>query len=143
MTHTPETTPRDTTRTTTADARTARGFALALPPIAYAAAALAILQTVLGIVLVGGGWGVITVHTVVAVLLLLSLIVATIAAGVLGAQVKNWGVFAHALTMAVLALVQYALGEMGARWVHVVLGVVLLLGIVSLATLARKRVRAA
>ena len=51
----------------------------------------------------------------------------------------NKGIFMHAASMAVLALVQVGLGEMGLRSVHMAVGVLFLVGAVALATLSYRK----
>jgi hypothetical protein len=51
----------------------------------------------------------------------------------------NKGLFMHAAGMAVIAMVQIALGEMEIREVHMAVGVLFLVGSVALATLAFRK----
>ena len=49
------------------------------------------------------------------------------------------GVFFHALSLPILAVIQIGLAQGGLKWVHVVVGVVYLLAVVGLWTMLRRR----
>ena len=100
-------------------------------------AALALLQTVLGFIIVSGSW--VTWHGDTGYLAFVVSLVAAVAAFLWMRRSGNKGLFMHAVSMAVLFLVQIGLAEMDLKWVHVVLGVLLLVGSAALATLAYRK----
>ncbi|AXH95559.1 hypothetical protein [Ornithinimicrobium avium] len=110
---------------------------LTLQLSALVTAGLALLQTVLGFVIVSGSW--VSWHGDVGYLTFVVSLVAAVAAFLWMRRSGNKGIFMHAAGMAVLFLVQVGLAEMELKWVHVVLGVLLLLGSAALATLAYRR----
>lgn len=65
--------------------------------------------------------------------------VAAVAAFLWMRESGNKGLFGHAVSVAVLAILQVGLAEMGQVWVHVGLGVAYLLAAVSLFTLAARK----
>ncbi|AOG28015.1 hypothetical protein JMX53_06985 [Cutibacterium avidum] len=81
-------------------------------------------------------------HAGFGYLTLASGIVAAVAAVLWKRRGGPAGVMGHALGMAVLLVIQFALGEVGhpVKWVHVALGVVIVLGLVGLPmSLSRKK----
>ncbi|NNG20823.1 hypothetical protein HJ590_14880 [Naumannella sp. ID2617S] len=103
----------------------------------------AVVQTGLGIALAVGSTGGLQIHSVVAMVTLLAAVVAGVAAGLWSRRGGNTGLMMHALSVAVLAVVQFGLGEAHVRTVHIVLGVVFLVAAVALATLAYRKPYAA
>lgn len=67
------------------------------------------------------------------------MVVAAVAAFLWSRGTGDKGLFMHAAGMAVLAVVQIALGEMHLREVHMATGVLFLVGAVALATLSLRR----
>lgn len=65
--------------------------------------------------------------------------VAAVAAFVWSRRSGNKGLFMHAAGMAVIALVQVGLGEMGVRGAHMAIGVLYVVGIIALATLSLRK----
>lgn len=84
-----------------------------------------------------------TVHVVVGLVTLIAGIVATIAAFINKTRGGNPGLAFHVLGTTVLILVQYGLGEMMSSFalviVHMVLGLVILLSAIGMATLAYRK----
>ncbi|MFK5633913.1 MULTISPECIES: hypothetical protein [unclassified Ornithinimicrobium] len=98
-------------------------------------ALLGVLQTVLGFGWVSmPGW-----HGTLGNVTFVVALLAAVFAFLWMRRSANKGLFMHAAGMAVLALVQIALGEMEIREVHMATGVLFLLGSVALATLAFRK----
>lgn len=102
---------------------------------ALVAALLAVLSTVSGFrwIDLGDNHGILGNISFVVILL------AAITAFVWARRSHNTGLLMHAAGMAVIALVQIALGEMEIRLVHQVLGVLYLVGVLALVTLAFRK----
>ena len=98
-------------------------------------ALLAVWQTVVGFGWVDGGGQ----HGNVGNATLVVALVAAVAAFLWSRASGNKGLFMHAAGMAVLALVQIALGEMSLAGVHMAVGVLFLVGAVALATLSFRK----
>lgn len=108
-----------------------KGFLFA----SWATTALLVVQLVLGIVVLSndsspaahGGVGYVT-------------LVAAIVAAYFGWQLSqtdgNKGLFYHAVSMPILMIVQIGLGSMGVKWVHVVLGFLIVIGVIGMAVRA-------
>lgn len=110
---------------------------LTLQISALLVALLAVVQTVLGFIIVSGSW--VTWHGDTGYLTFVVSLVAAVAAFLWMRSSGNKGLFMHAVSMAVLFLVQVGLAEMDLKWVHVVLGVLLLVGSLALATLSYRK----
>lgn len=110
---------------------------LTLQIAAALAALLAVVQAVLGLMIVGGTW--VGEHGTIGNLTFVVALVAAVAAFLWSRRSGNKGLFMHAAGMAVIALAQVALGEMGLRTVHIAVGVLFLVGAVALATLAFRK----
>lgn len=81
-----------------------------------------------------------SVHFTVGLITIIVGIVATILAGLSSRAGGNRGLMFHALGTTVLLVVQFGLVEMSvARVVHIVIGVVILLSTIALATLAIRK----
>lgn len=77
-----------------------------------------------------------------------TIVLAVIAAAAAGLWARNsWadrkGIAFHALAVAVLALIQVALGESGVRTIHITIGVLYLIAAVALGTLALRKGKSA
>jgi hypothetical protein len=84
--------------------------------------------------------GIVQAHVVIGLTTIVVAVIATIAAAFNSRSGGNRGLMFHALGTAVLLLVQYALGEMGINIiVHMVIGVVILISAIALATLAIRK----
>ncbi|WP_145978594.1 hypothetical protein [Granulicoccus phenolivorans] len=117
----------------------------ALRVLAVITAVAAIAQTALGSVLsVNLAAGAIRAsHAGTATIILVLTVVTAVVAILWSRKGGSKGLLYHAIGMVVLAVIQFALGEMGVEIVHIVIGVLFLVGSVALATLAiRKPVRA-
>lgn len=110
---------------------------------AAVAALGSLVQAGLGIAMAVGVRGILSAHSGIAYLTMAAAVVAGIAAGLWSRRGGNTGMMMHALTVAVLAVLQFGLGEMGLRTVHMVLGVVFLIAAVALVTLAYRKPYAA
>ena len=102
---------------------------------AVVASLLAILQALLG-------FGVVQVrglHGTLGNALFVVMLIAAVAAFLWSRRSGNKGLFMHAAGMAVLAIVQIGLGEMGQRSVHIAVGMLFLLGVLALATLSFRK----
>lgn len=104
---------------------------------ALATALLAVIQTVLGTMIMTGTW--MASHQMIGFVTFLVSIIAAVAAFLWMRRSGNTGLFMHAAGMAVLFLAQVGLGEAGARGVHIVLGFLVLLGSLALVTLAYRK----
>ncbi|GAB3622472.1 hypothetical protein GCM10027418_05540 [Mariniluteicoccus endophyticus] len=107
-----------------------------------------LVQAALGGHLLMADGGQVDLHAVFAMITLVCSIVAATAAGLWAKRGGNTGMMWHALSVAVLALLQYGLGEMLGEssvmpWIHAAIGVVLLLAAAGLATLAFRKPYAA
>ena len=88
----------------------------------------------------GFGWaGAFSAHARTGELATVLLVVAAVAAYVWSRRSGNKGLFMHAVGMAVIGLVQIAIGHMDLRLVHMTIGVFFLLGVIALATLAFRK----
>jgi hypothetical protein len=110
---------------------------LTLQISAALAALLAVVQAVLGFQIVAGTW--VASHGTIGNLTFVVSLVAAVAAFLWMRRSGNKGLFMHAAGMAVIALVQVALGEMGQQAAHIAVGVLYLVGAVALATLAFRK----
>ncbi|WP_138774562.1 hypothetical protein [Brachybacterium timonense] len=117
------------------------GMALAFVPLAWVCVAVLVLQLVLGVLMMSGV-GVGTVHKVLGMMLALVVLVAAIAAFVAGKQAGKMGVLGHVGGMLVLMIVQIALGELGATWPHIILGVLIVIGTFAMVPTAQKTIAA-
>lgn len=99
----------------------------------------AFLAAISGVVqaLTGFGWLQVPIaHGRLAEAAFVILVLASIFAWIWSRRGGGKGLLMHAAGMAVFALVQIAVGHMGMRTVHIVLGVLFLLGVLALATLS-------
>ncbi|OYN98864.1 hypothetical protein B0O41_0673 [Propionibacteriaceae bacterium ES.041] len=103
----------------------------------------ALAQAGLGLAMVMGTRGILSAHSGIAYLTMAAAVVAGVAAGLWSRRGGNTGMMMHALTVAVLAVLQFGLGEMGMRTVHIAIGVAFLVAAVALATLAYRKPYAA
>ncbi|GAB3712324.1 hypothetical protein [Mariniluteicoccus flavus] len=114
-----------------------------------AAAALtalgALVQAGIGGSMLTSGPGMAGVHGTIGLITMILAVVAGIAAGLWAKQGGNTGMMWHALTVAVLAVLQYGLGEMGPgmQIAHIVIGLILLVAAIGLVTLAFRKPYAA
>lgn len=102
---------------------------------------LALVQGILGGITIGSD-GLSAVHGMVGNVTFVVALVAAVAAVLFIRQPGNGdqrGLMMHALGIAVLCLIQVALGEMGVRLLHIGLGVVVLIGAFALADLSFRR----
>ena len=102
---------------------------------AVVASLLAIMQALLG-------FGVVQVrglHGTLGNALFVVMLVAAVAAFLWSRTSHNKGLLMHAAGMAVLAIVQIGLGEMGQRSLHIAVGMLFLLGALALATLSFRK----
>lgn len=85
-------------------------------------------------------WG---IHSTIGLVTIVAAIVATVFAGLNRKAGGNKGLVFHGLGMAIFLLIQYALGEMAMAYVHIVFGIIVLIGAIALAVLSiRKPFRA-
>lgn len=117
------------------------GFARALYPLAIVVTVLVLAQAAMGMIINAGSSSsaLLTVHKMTGYMAFIAGILAAVSAFMLSRQIANMGVFFHALTVAVLMLIQIGLGEAGVQLVHVVLGVVIAVAGIALIPIARKR----
>ncbi|MFV0459330.1 MAG: hypothetical protein ACK5MT_11250 [Actinomycetales bacterium] len=118
---------------------TSDSWLLVLRICAIAAAALALVQGVLGSMLVTGNLGTLDVHSIIGMSLSVVCLVAAIAAVVRSRRGGNKGLVGHSVGMFALTIVQIGLGEARVETLHVLFGVIFLIGAIGLATLAMRR----
>lgn len=106
---------------------------------AVALAVLAVLQAILAAVFSYSTTDLRGAHSVVAMVIVVVAVVAAVAAFLWAKQGGSPALRGHAIGMAVFSLVQFALGEMDLTTVHVVFGVLFLLGAAALAVLSYTR----
>ncbi len=102
----------------------------------------ALAQTILGFVMYSGNHSMATAHTSIGGGVVVLAIVAAVASVLWCRQSGNKGLRNHGIGMAVLALAQFALGELayrGLTMVHIVVGLAFLIGAAGLATLAVRK----
>lgn len=88
----------------------------------------------------GFGWfGAFSAHPRTGEVATVLLVVAAVGAYVWSRRTGNKGLFMHAIGMAVIGVIQIAIGHMGLREVHIAVGVLFLLGVVALGTLAFRK----
>ena len=78
-------------------------------------------------------------HATIGAVTLASSVVAAVGAYLWSKRSGNKGILMHAAGVAVLALLQYALGELGWELAHTVLGLAFLIAAVALVTLAFRK----
>lgn len=109
----------------------------------------ALVQAALGGSLVSGtNTSLVGPHGISGLITMVCAVVAGIAAGLWARQGGNTGLMWHALTVAVLGVLQYGLGEAigssgGMKIVHVIVGLLFLVAALGLATLAFRKPYAA
>lgn len=101
----------------------------------------AVAQAVLGFMMSGGNFSVATVHASFGGIALISAVVAAVASVLWKKVSGNTGLTGHAVGMAVFGLVQFSLGELagGLVTVHIIFGVLFLVGAAALAVLAVRK----
>ena len=103
-----------------------------------AMAALVLVMLGLGIMIVAGQQQVRDVHGIVGYVLTLVGVVAAVCAFLVARPAGKMGIFFHAVSIPVLMVVQIGLAEMGLKWVHVVLGVLIAIAVGALVPLTKK-----
>ncbi|AOZ47100.1 hypothetical protein DUY81_02360 [Acidipropionibacterium acidipropionici] len=98
----------------------------------WIAVVLVAAQLVLGILMLNGSWSLIDAHAGLGYAATLAAAVAAVSAIVWKRRGGATGVMAHAVSMPILMIIQIGLGSAGIKWVHVVLGVLILLGLIGL-----------
>lgn len=108
---------------------------------AVTAAATSVLQAVLGFTQwFAPNTTVLSIHAILAQVAWVVSLVAAVAAFFWSKGRESKGILWHALSVFVLAVLQYFLGESRILAFHIVVGILFLIAAVGLATLARKRV---
>jgi hypothetical protein len=103
-----------------------------------AAGVLAIVQTLLGLGVLGDLGGMFSIHQGIGYLVLLATVAAAVFAVLWSRQSGNKGLMMHAITVAVLALIQIGIAQMGVVWLHVIVGVLILIAAIALFTLSMR-----
>lgn len=102
-------------------------------------AAVALLLLALGVTLAFGQKAVIHIHAGVAMLFVLTSVLAAVFAVLYALRSGQRGLIGHSVGLVVLALIQFGLGEMGGfTIVHIILGLLIVPGAVMLYFMARK-----
>lgn len=102
-----------------------------------------LVQGVLGVMAALGSSVPLTIHSTVGLVTMIIAIIAGVASALWSRKGGNTGLMMHALTVAVLGVLQYGLGKMGLRTVHMAIGLVFVIAAVALATLAYRKPYAA
>ncbi len=107
-------------------------------------ALVALVQLGLGGYLISSPGDLNSIHNIVGLVAIVVSAFAAFAAYQWKNEGGNPGLFPHAAGMAVIALIQYGLGEMGtARTIHIVLGLAYMAGVIALVTLVNRKPMAA
>lgn len=106
---------------------------------AWIVAILGVVQAVLGILMAAHVRGLHPTHEISGYVTLLACVAAAIACFVWQRRSGNRGLFFHALGMAVIAVIQIALGSLELRTIHMTVGVAFLVGAIALAVLATRK----
>ncbi|WP_236082088.1 hypothetical protein [Acidipropionibacterium jensenii] len=121
----------------------APGSGPTIPPVltwaSWIAVVLVLGQLVLGILMLNGSWNLIEAHAGLGYAATLAAVLAAVSAVVWRRRGGRSGVMAHAISMPILMIIQIGLGESGIKWVHVVLGVIILIGLIGLPMSLRSR----
>lgn len=110
-----------------------------LRTMALATAVLTVGQAALGLLLLFTELDMYDVHGWIGYATFGCAVAAAVFAFLWKKESGNTGLFMHAVGLAVMALLQIALAEMGAKWVHVVLGLLILGAALALASLAQRK----
>ena len=113
-----------------------KGLLIGLRVFAVATGAAALVQGVLGLGIITNTGSVYNLHTIIGYLTLALAIVAAVLAVMWKSVSGNTGLMMHAIGVAVLAIAQVGLGVSGVRLPHIILGVLILIAAVALATLS-------
>lgn len=98
-----------------------------------------VVQAVMGAMTAFGMHGVKGTHGIVGMVTFVITLVAVFAAWRWSKESNDKGLFMHAASVAVLALVQIALGELKLESIHIALGVAYTVAAIALATLAFRK----
>lgn len=125
--------------------RLAPGSGPTIPPVLFwgtwVALVLVAVQLVLGILMLNGSWSLINLHAGLGYAATLAAVLAAISAIVWRRAGGANGLMLHAVSIPILMIIQIGLGEAGVRWVHVVLGSLILIGLIGLPMSLRSRSR--
>lgn len=102
-------------------------------------ALLAVAQTVLGLLVAFTDFDGVNAHGWIGYATFIAAVAAAIGAFLWKKVSGNTGLFMHAAGVAVLALIQIGLAEMGQRWAHIILGLLILGAALALASLAFRK----
>lgn len=111
----------------------------ALRLTAGSSALIAIVQTLLGLGILGSLGGVFPLHQTLGYVLFLDTVAAAVSAVLWSRRSGNKGLMMHAISVAVLALIQIGIAEMGVVWLHVVVGLLILIAVIALFTLSMRK----
>lgn len=111
----------------------------ALRLTAGSSALIAIAQTLLGLGILGSLGGVFPLHQTLGYVLFLDTLAAAVSAVLWSRRSGNKGLMMHAISVAVLALIQIGIAEMGVVWLHVVVGLLILVAVIALFTLSMRK----
>ncbi|MDO5741054.1 MAG: hypothetical protein Q4P07_13005 [Ornithinimicrobium sp.] len=110
---------------------------LSLRIAALLLALLTTVQLVLGLMIASGTW--VSSHGMIGYVTFVVSVVAAVAAFMWKRVSGNTALFMHAVGLMVLTLVQIGVAEMDLRTVHIVVGVLVFIGAVALATLSLRK----
>ncbi len=107
---------------------------------AYISALTGVLQLLLGGYLISSPGDLNSVHSTIGLIAILATAFTAVTAYQWKSQGGNPGLFFHAAGMAVIALIQYGMGEAGvSRAIHIVIGLLYVIGVIALATLVNRK----
>ncbi len=118
------------------DSDSSRGLLIGLRVFAIATGVTALTQGVLGLGIITNTGSVYGLHTIIGYVTLLVAVVAAVLSVLWKGISGNKGLMFHAIGVAVLAIAQVGLGASGVRLPHIILGVLILIAAVALATLS-------
>ncbi len=105
---------------------------------AATATALISIQLVLGVAGLAGSNGLLEPHGWIGYVTTLTTATAAYFAWQVSRQTHSKGVFFHAVSLPVLCVLQIGLAEMDLKWVHVALGVTLVVAVAGLFAMTRR-----
>lgn len=133
---------RPTTASTDSADRASSGLLGLLRGATLATAIAVVLQLLIGgYLFTANNATLVSAHNIIGLLAIVAGIVATVAAFLNKSRGGNPGLAFHILGTTVLLLVQYALGEVGSGLIitHMVIGIVILVSAIAMATLAFRK----
>lgn len=104
-------------------------------------AVVALMMLGLGVAVWLGNWNLLSSHHYSGLLFLATTLVAALSSLSYGRQANNKGIIGHGFGVFALAVVQFAIGELGWTITHVALGIAVVVAAVALFTLSLRQPR--